>query len=243
MVALEISKRYAPTKRKMLALLHDLEASQTCRQTVYLTADSMAGPVPDELADVVRQAGRSETGLVVFVCVDRIIAIQPPFPVTGDVGEAGPATSQLVERLGSDLLIGVVLLRLGRFAVAVLEGENLVATKTGSSYVKSRHRAGGSSQRRFERSGERLEREFFDRACATVQAVFTSVDAQLDYVILGGERHRLRAFLGRCGYLDALRSRLMDRVLDVDRPGQRALEGIAAEVWKSRVTEFTPTEE
>ncbi len=243
MVALEISKRYAPTKRKILALLDELEASRTCRQTVYLTPDSMAGPVPEELAGVVRQAGRSETGLVVLLCADRIIAIRPPFPVTSDVRGAGLATSHLVEILDSDFVVGVVLLRLGRFAVAVLEGENLVATKTGSGHVKSRHRAGGSSQRRFERSGERLEREFFDRACATVQAVFTSVDARLDYVILGGERHRLRAFLGRCGYLDALGSKLVDRVLDIDRPGQRALEGIAAEVWKSRVTEFTLAEE
>jgi hypothetical protein len=38
--------------------------------------------------------------------------------------------------------------------------------------------------------------------------------------------------------MQELGPKTLRRVLDVDRPGQGALEGAAAEVWKSRVLVF-----
>ena len=56
---------------------------------------------------------------------------------------------------------------------------------------------------------------------------------------MGGERHTLRAFLQRCGYLRGLERTTLGRVLQVRRPGQAALDGIASEAWKSRVQTFS----
>jgi peptide subunit release factor 1 (eRF1) len=182
--------------------------------------------------------GNSETGLVIFMGEQRAIAVAPPFPLVADALYDGYHTSSLVEILQRDLVIGVVLLRLGRYAIGVLSGDTLVASKTDTRYVKSRHRAGGSSQRRFERSRERLVRELFDKTCQVTRDVFSPYHSGIDYLLMGGERHTLRGFVQRCRYLKSLQHKTLERLLRVERPGQRALEGIARAVWVSRVFTF-----
>ena len=87
-------------------------------------------------------------------------------------------------------------------------------------------------------SRERLVRELFDKACEVSQDIFSPFGGRIDYILLGGERHTLRSFVQRCSYLKTLEGITLDRVLQVDRPGQKALEGISGEVWKSRVLTF-----
>ena len=65
-------------------------------------------------------------------------------------------------------MVGVVLLRLGWFSVAIFKGTDLVVSKTDSRFVKGRHKKGGSSQRRFERTREGQSRKLFDKVCDTV---------------------------------------------------------------------------
>ena len=158
--------------------------------------------------------------------------IAPPFPLALSRPNAFDAIRGL---LASRLKIGVVLIRLGRYAVGVLEGDTLVASKTGARYVKNRHRAGGSSQRRFERSRERLVRELFDKTCQVARDTLSPHFQSLDHVMLGGDKIIVRRFLDRCDYLKRLEDRTLARRLLVDRPSQRALEGVGWEVWKSRV--------
>lgn len=194
--------------------------------------------------------GESDTGAALFWGGVGGMAVAPPFPLLADEAfdrmEAGP----LLAVLASRPTVGVVLLRLGRYAVAVLEGEEVVVSKTGSRYVKARHRAGGSSQRRYERSRERLVHELYEAACSVVEGVFVSAGLTLrrgressmksgpDYVLLGGEKHTLAEFVKRCPLLQGFGERLLARRLAVDRPGNDALEGIAGEVWSSRLVVF-----
>jgi peptide subunit release factor 1 (eRF1) len=132
----------------------------------------------------------------------------------------------------------VVLLRLGRFAVGVLNGDKLVASKTEGRYVKNRHKAGGSSQRRFERSRERLVRELYDKTCETVESIFSPHVDDLTKVFFGGEKHTLNAFQKRCGYLSNLKDKISSRRLNVGEPNQKALEAITEEVYSSRIMTF-----
>ena len=230
-------------KRRLLRLLADLEAEQRCRETLYLSPSSAVSgqksrsPGTHEilLEEVRRKAGELETGLVLFMGEQQATAIVPPVPLVEDALFEGTDTAPLKKLVETDLLIGVVLLRLGRYAVGVLRGDVLVASKTGSRYVKSRHRAGGTSQHRFARSRERLVRELFDKACEVVRDVFSPYRNGMGHVFLGGEQHTLRAFVQRCRHLQALEGKTLKRRVQVDRPGQVALERIAFEVWKSRV--------
>ena len=248
--ALQPAEGYWATKPVLLRLLAEIEASGWCRYTLYKAPaspglDHLQGRLPgaaaweEAAAQVLGQLGHSETGWTLFLGDEQAMAVAAPFPLLEDASAEGAQTAPLVRLLGWQLLIGVVLLRLGRYAVGVLRGDILIASKTGSRYVKSRHRAGGSSQRRFERGRQRLIRELFDKTCETVRRVVSPYQDGMDHVFMGGERHTLRAFLQRCGYLRGLERITLGRVLQVRRPGQAALDGIASEVWKSRVQTFS----
>ena len=248
-----ISERFWSGKARLLQLVAEVATSALCRNTIYLSPESLGRPVDvcyrapeagekEQLASVVQQAGESDTGLVLLWCEDRVVAIAPPFPVEEDSFTKGVDTLPLVELLSRDLFVGIILLRLGRYAVGVVHGDNLVASRSGTRYVKSRHRAGGSSQRRFERSRERLVQELFGKTCQTSREVFTPFGNRIDYLLMGGDRHVLQGFVESCVFLQRSEAVTLQRMLDVKRPGRAALEQMPYEVWKSRVLVFTHDE-
>ena len=77
----------------------------------------------------------------------------------------------MLDALGAEPTVAVVLVRLGGYAVGVFEGEQLVASKVGSRFVKGRHKKGGSSANRFRRRREEQERELIDAAAAEAARV------------------------------------------------------------------------
>ena len=233
-------------RRGVLGLLDDLETSGEGVHTIYLTpgASDISRFLPEEepsklqAESAIAQVGSSETGVALFLMQDKTVAVTPPFPLSTDMLADGAMTTPLRRLLDADLMTAVVMLRLGRYAVGVLRGDSLVATKTATRHVKSRHRAGGQSQRRFERSRERLVREIYDKACQVAQDVISPYLRELDYVMLGGERHTVNSFVKRCRFLQDLSGKTLKRRVAVDQPNQKALESIHREVWKSRVVTF-----
>ena len=177
----------------------------------------------------------SDTGVVIFTSDHDVVAIAPPFPVRESRVFENYNHSELQRVIETKLTIGVVLLRLGRYAVGVLDGNKLIASKTDSRYVKNRHRAGGSSQRRFMRSRERLIRELYDETCDTTQNILRPYEENLDYLLLGGERQTITGFIKRCDYIRRMKTPKLKRLLEVGRPNQKALQGIVTEVWRSRM--------
>ena len=252
---LQIENRYWARKIGLLQLLADVDNSGLCHHTVYLTRESVSDPgalefmaaqsgaansgLSADLADIDLELGASETGRVLFLYDDQVIAVAPPFPIKENSLLEGADTTPLRDLLGSNFLIGVILLRLGRYVVGAVRGDNIVASKSGSRYVKRRHRAGGSSQRRFERSRERLVRELFDKTCQTAREIFDPFQGQIDFLLMGGARHTLAAFVRTCTFLRRSSLVMLNRSLEVNRPGRQAMERIPDEVWKSRVVVLT----
>ena len=249
--AYQVTARHWTGEARLLRVLDEAVVSRQYRHSVYLTPGSLdalrqgrpsatvmcarAAYIEVVLQRLSEHAGESDTGLALFWGDNGALVVLPPFPLSEDSFSSGVDISGVLDLLGKDLLVGVILLRLGHYAVGMLRGHDLVASKSGSRYVKSRHRAGGSSQRRFERSRERLVRELLDKACQTVEDVLAPFADRMDYVLLGGERHTLRAFTERCSFARGLTPKTLSRTLAVNRPGREALEGIHHEVWKSRV--------
>ena len=229
-------------------LLDELDG-EGCSATVYVSAETLGArdynhllpesePERSRAAEALAEAGPSDTGVAVFVTLERTVAVQPPFPLAVDVTATGIESGPILDVLDSEPVVGIVLLRLGRYAIAVVRGNRLLSTKTDTRYVKNRHRKGGSSQRRFERSRERLVRELYDTTCRMTRTVFDPHMRDIDYVMLGGERGTLNGFVKRCRLMQDLEPKTLSRILPVDRPNQKALESISYEMWKSRVTFF-----
>ena len=245
----QVSKRHWTSKARLLRFLTEVEEDDWCRRSIYMRpatiasftkngVDGLSDTESQFLADVLDEVGPSDTGATFFMGDDSVTAVLPPFPLVADSLHEGANTAGLRDLMGSQVVTGVVLLRMGRYGVAVLRGELLSSTKTDTRHVKNRHRAGGSSQRRFMRSRDRLVRELYDKTCEVVANVFESFGKEIDYVLLGGERNALRAFRQRCRLMQDLEPKILNRTLQMDKPNHATLENIAFEVWKSRVLTF-----
>ena len=247
---LELVERHSTSKARLRRLLGEAATGGWCQRTLYITPKSLLArarstpsvisgrPDDEAVTRILDVVGESDTGLVLLEGDARAIAICPPFPLPEDVKRTGLVTAPLTRMLDAEYVTGVVLLRLGRYAVGVLRGDRLVASKTAGRYMKSRHRAGGQSQRRFERSRERLIRELYDKTCEIAQDVFAPHRDEMDYVLLGGESTTLSGFMERCGLMRELEPVTLSRRLAIDRPDQKTLNNIAFEAWKSRVYSF-----
>ena len=223
--------------------LAEISASSDYDKTAYLTSSTSAS-LPGAAAKAALEAlSDLGTGAAIFYGSRAAVAIAPPFPIDEDLQCEGVEVGPMLELLSRDVTVGVVLLRLGRYAAGVVENGRLTASKSDTRYVKNRHRKGGSSQRRFERSRERLVRELYDKVCAVTEDVFRPYGDRIEYLLLGGERQTLLAFTKRCGYIERSGIEVLPRRLEVDRPGKAALDNIHRQVWMSRVVHLAGSSE
>ena len=242
--------RYTASPRRVRRLLEDIADTEGSKSTLYVRPETLSSTrevkkiaALDDGADcwignIVTALGDSETGAAVYRAGRKYWAVNPPFQIGEDQFSSEVDPSGLLEILDRDVIAGVVLLRMGRYAIGVVRGNSLLESKTDTRHVKRRHRAGGSSQRRFMRSRDRLIRELYDEACQVTRSLFEPRMHEIDCVLTGGERQTLVGFLKRCAFLEKANLPVMRRLLSVDRPNQEALEGIHREVWKSRVLVF-----
>lgn len=182
-----------------------------------------------------RRLLESDTGIVGLRAGQESLVIVPPFPLAGSVLHSRWEPAPLLGLLEAEHTVGVVLLRLGRYSVAIYRGSRLLNSKTDARYVKGRHHAGGTSQKRFERIREGQIRQLYGKTCEAVQGQFGASATPLDYVLLGGDKFTLHGFLKACPYLQSWSSVTLGRRLNVRDPKRDTLEQVGAMLWESRV--------
>jgi hypothetical protein len=131
---------------------------------------------------------------VTFTAADGSAAeCHPPFPPVRAASWAEPAAAAgaLVAHATADRTIGVLLVRLGGYAVGVFTGSppRRVSSKTGSRPVHGRSAAGGWSQHRFARRRENQAATALRAAADAAAEVFGRYGPDgLDAVVLGGDK-------------------------------------------------------
>jgi hypothetical protein len=147
----------------------------------------------------------------------------PPFPPlpAGSTG-TGP---ELAAHATADRVVGVLLVRLGGYAAGVFTGPDarLAASKVGSRLVHGRSAAGGTSQHRFARRREKQATEALAAAADCAVRVFGPYAAELDAVVLGGDKRAIAA-LREDGRLRPYFEIAMDRFLTVPDPRLTVLQ-------------------
>ena len=164
----------------------------------------------------------------------------PPFPPLTTTGvREGFDPAPLLEHAARDRVVGVILVRLGGHAAGVFSGRRLVASKVGSRNVHGRHRAGGSSQRRFERRREGQARVALEAAADNAARVLLPHLADLEAVVLGGDRRALAEVMEdpRLGPVARLAE---DRVLDVPDPRLAVLRA-TPDAFRATVIRLPPS--
>ena len=234
---------------RALGRLRDAAESGTPATTLHLpatiAADSAAiegllrlegGPA---WIDALERAGgqllRSTTGVVAFRVGDAGLALLPPFPMDAAGLSEGVNDVPLRAQLASEFTVGVALVRLGRYAIGVYEGQRLAVSKTDTRYVKSRHHAGGTSQQRFRRVRENQIHRLYVEAAGVLERQWRPWLGRLDYVALGGEAATVNGFVRECDLLQRLSPITLQRRLDVREPNRAALDGLGAMLYQCRV--------
>ncbi len=176
----------------------------------------------DEHAPVERTEVRRER--VTFFGAGGALDCDPPFPPLTAVGErTGFDPAPLLDHVMRDRVVGVLLVRLGGHAAGVFSGRRLVASKVGRRQVHGRHRAGGSSQKRFARRREGQARVALEAAADVAAGVLLGHRRDLDALVLGGDRRALAEVL-EDPRLRPLARLASERVLDVPDPRLAVLQ-------------------
>ena len=159
-----------------------------------------------------------------------VLECDPPFPPLEGKGVAG-----MLAHVRRERVVGVLLVLLGGHAAGVFSGRRLVDSKVDNRFVKGRHKKGGSSQRRFERRREEQARMALEQAADTAVRVLLPHRADLDALVLGGDRSALREVMGDIR-LRPLRALMVEDVLDVPEPRLRVLEATPDAFLATRLT-------
>lgn len=244
-----ISHRRQLNRRRTLSLLEDISVAQEPSASLYLPPGQppeviellLAGTTGLEgpISELKESLASSSTGGVLFWGTSYRILILPPFPVAIQRSFAIYEIIPLRSLLQCDFLIALVIVRLGDYAIGVFAGDKLKSSKVGTGLVHSRHRKGGSSQRRFERHREKQIESFFARICGHAREQIEPYTAQLDHLIYGGERHTLLNFRHQCRFLAQFDDRAADTILNIRRPRRDDLDRAIESIWSSRVIQWS----
>jgi len=189
---------------------------------------------------------------VTFTAADGAVAeCHPPFPPAPPGGPAaGPEATQteqaaevraaaeaLAAHAAADRTVGVLLVRLGGYAVGVFSGSppRLVSSKTGSRPVHGRSAAGGWSQHRFARRRENQAATALQAAAGAAAEVFGRYGPdRLDAVVLGGDK-RSAAGLRDDTRLEQYLAKATGRFLTVPDPRLAVLRDIPRAFLATRI--------
>ena len=189
-------------------------------------------------------------GLLTFTAADGATAeCHPPFPRPEDdgAGRAGvagapvpdpeAAAAAMAAHAAADRTVGVLLVRLGGYAVGVFAGSppQLVSSKTGSRPVHGRSAAGGWSQHRFARRRENQAATALRAAADAAGGGLAQYGADgVGAGVLGGDKRSaagLRGDTRLAPYLD----RAVDRFLTVPDPRLAVLREVPREFGAIRI--------
>ena len=117
-----------------------------------------------------------------------VFALRAPLG-TAYAGE--PELAAFVDACSPPPAWGVLLVRKGGFAVARLEGDHTVESKTGQRHVQGRTKAGGQSQQRFARRRDNQARAAYDAAADHAARILGGTRL----VVTGGDHDAVEAVL------------------------------------------------
>jgi Actinobacteria/chloroflexi VLRF1 release factor len=240
------SKKYYLNRTRMLDFLAKLSGAKDGQfHTLYLPPRTSPDPdkIPGLSGNISAEAGKiaagSETGSMFFLGDHQKYVIIPPFPVaeksTADYLNIEP----MKMLLSKDYIIGVVLVRLGSYAIGVCRGEKLINSKVGTGLVHGRHRQGGSSAHRFERHRDKQIESFLIRVCGHAREQLEPYVKSIDYMVYGGARTTILLAQKYCPFLEKLGKPILPPLLDTPEPRRPVLETAIGRIWSSEIYEWT----
>jgi hypothetical protein len=181
---------------------------------------------------------RSATGAAVFWSTRQKYLIVPPLPVAEKHSIPSLDVAQLKSHLKKDYYIGIILVRLGSYAIGICRGDKLISAKTGTGLVHGRHRQGGSSSHRFERHRDKQIESFLIRVCGHIHEQLEPYVKSLNYIVYGGARTTILMLQKYCPLLEKLDKSVLSPLLNIPEPRREILEKSVSRIWSSSIYEL-----
>ena len=122
---------------------------------------------------------------------------------------------------------GLLVIGRKKSAVGYLRGNHVELVREFTSGIHGKHRAGGQSQRRYERLIEEGEKRFYRRISDEINKLFLNIE-DLNGIFIGGPGPSKEKFVND----ESLDYRLRDKILEVVDLGYSGSEGIRALIEK-----------
>ena len=167
---------------------------------------------------------------------EETITVRPPFGLAHEGEYDRIELAPLLEALAEDHVVAALLVRLGGYAVGVLDGERLVASKVGTRFVKGKHKKGGSSANRFRRRREEQARALIEAAATTALRVLEPWRERVERAALGGDRRAVDEVIAAEPGLGWLRERALPRFFAVPDPRLRELERLPYDLYAAELS-------
>lgn len=181
-------------------------------------------------------------GRACFVTRPETVEVEPPFRLAFE-GRLDPcSTEPLAEHLRLPRRVGLLWVRLGGYAAAVYEDEKLIDGRAGTRFVKNRNKKGGSSSNRFRRRRSEQARDLHDRAAELADDLLAPWQAQLDWLVIAGDRLAIAAVEERSVVLPRIVAPREVVTFHLGDPRSSLLAGVARELWSSTLRRPLPPE-
>lgn len=184
------------------------------------------------------EVSTADDGTVRLTCADgTTVALRAPFGWTPEQ----PVLASFTAAARADRTAAVLLVRRGRWAVGVFDGERLVVSKVDARQVQGRTAAGGWSQQRFARRRGHQTDAVVTAAADTAARVLLPHAAAVAALFTGGDKGLVHEVLAdrQLAPLAALRQ---GRHLDVGEPTKAVLLGTPGQFRAVEVTIVEPSD-
>ena len=139
---------------------------------------------------------------------------------------------EIVHFLERDKEIFLFFIELGSWVIGKIKFKEILASKRGARYVKGRHKAGGQSQRRFERNREKWIEELYKKFISDINNFFEENNALCDHYLAFGEEKVLKD-LFKFDFKN--KNKFIKRKSSLKNYNSKTLVSASTNIWSSRV--------
>ena len=166
--------------------------------------------------------------LIILETKDYNFFLSLPFYFESDLNNLDEITNFIQK----DKEVFIFFIELGSWIIGKIKFKEILASKRGSRYVKGRHKAGGQSQRRFERNREKWIEELYKKFVLNINDFFKKNIDESDYYLAFGEEKVINDLFN---YDFKNKNKFIKRKSSLKNYNSKTLVSASTNIWSSRV--------
>jgi len=223
---LEKNKTRWISRNKLIKLLNDYELNETIISIEVINSKKLSGIKELDCFGNINQQ------IIVIASKENSLFIGLPFPFN----ELKPRScKEIINILNNEITVGVLFFELGSWVSGIIKYKEVLLSKRGSRYVKGKHKAGGQSQRRFERNREKWIEELNKKVYKDVKKYILPEQNNLDYFILLGEEKSLNEFVKSSNVEKAFGEKIIYRKSSLKNFNSKTIIKSSSNLWSSKI--------